>query len=240
MPDTNYPTHAVQTPSARSLSSATASQAPSRVNSTAPDPQPVKSQPAKQPRTVGGFVVDDEEEEDDNPMIRPKAVGSSGLLSVAGGPSHAPQRSVSQTPSNIPPPDVSIHKAAQDQGASGVFPNTATDTAPNAAPVVSDTGASSNGVAVKSESLPNGSTATAGQAKPSTVLPKARLPNDKIGILEDRIADDPRGDLDAWLGLISEYRRRNKFDEARAVYDRFFKVFPTAVRDPYSRLDAAY
>jgi len=225
--NTNYASDAAQTPS-----SVTASQIPSRVNSTAPDSQPVKPQPTKQPRTVGGFVVDDEEEEDDDPMLRPKAAGSSGLLSVAGGPSHTPQRSVSQTPSNIPPPDVSIHKAAQDQAASGVVPNTATtDTAtPNvAAAVPATTGASSSGVAVKSENLPNGSNAVAGETKPSTVLPKARLPNDRIGILEDRIADDPRGDLDAWLSLINEYRRRNKLDDARAVYERFFKVFPTAV-----------
>jgi hypothetical protein len=60
-------------------------------------------------------------------------------------------------------------------------------------------------------------------------LPKARLPHDTTGILEDRIKEDPRGDLDAWLALINEHRKRNKLDDARAVYDRFFKVFPQAV-----------
>ena len=62
-----------------------------------------------------------------------------------------------------------------------------------------------------------------------TTLPKARLPHDTTGILEDRIKEDPRGDLDAWLALIKEHRNRNKLDDARAVYERFFKVFPQAV-----------
>jgi cleavage stimulation factor subunit 3 len=63
----------------------------------------------------------------------------------------------------------------------------------------------------------------------STSLPKARLPHDTTGIIEDRIKEDPRGDLDAWLSLIKEHRNRNKLDDARAVYERFFKVFPQAV-----------
>jgi len=41
---------------------------------------------------------------------------------------------------------------------------------------------------------------------PAVNVPKARLPHDKIGILEDRIAEDPRGDTEAWLSLISEHR----------------------------------
>lgn len=62
-----------------------------------------------------------------------------------------------------------------------------------------------------------------------TLVPKARLPHDRTGLLEDRIKEDPRGDLDAWLSLINEHRKRNKLDDAREVYERFFKVFPTAV-----------
>ena len=63
----------------------------------------------------------------------------------------------------------------------------------------------------------------------ASILPKARLPHDKIGMLEDRIQEDPRGDMDAWLNLISEYRTRGKFTEACATYERFFLVFPAAV-----------
>lgn len=65
---------------------------------------------------------------------------------------------------------------------------------------------------------------------PPSSTPKARLPHDTIGILEDRIKEDPRGDMDAWLSLIGEYRKRGKLDEARSVYERFFAVFPAAVR----------
>ncbi|KAA8566719.1 hypothetical protein EYC84_009251 [Monilinia fructicola] len=59
-------------------------------------------------------------------------------------------------------------------------------------------------------------------------VPRARLPHDKIGMLEDRVKEDPRGDMEAWLSLIGEHRKRNKLDDARAVYERFLKVFPHA------------
>lgn len=64
---------------------------------------------------------------------------------------------------------------------------------------------------------------------PSVTLPKARLPHDKVGMLEDRIKEDPRGDIEAWLGLIEEHKKRNKLEDARACYERFFAVFPSAV-----------
>ena len=70
----------------------------------------------------------------------------------------------------------------------------------------------------------------------STTLPlsatRTRLPHDTIGILEDRIKDDERGDTEAWLSLISEFKTRGKIDEIRKVYDRFFAVFPHAVSSP--------
>ena len=63
----------------------------------------------------------------------------------------------------------------------------------------------------------------------SATLPRARLPHDKVGMLEDRIKEDPRGDIDAWISLITEHRKRGKLDDARKVYERFFVVFPSAV-----------
>ncbi|KAL8947943.1 MAG: hypothetical protein Q9222_005823 [Ikaeria aurantiellina] len=74
----------------------------------------------------------------------------------------------------------------------------------------------------------NTTTVSQKQTAPNTAIPKARLPHDRIGILEDRIQEDPRGDMDAWLSLIGEYRKRNKFQEVRATYNRFFVVFPAA------------
>ncbi|RYP61583.1 hypothetical protein DL770_009760 [Monosporascus sp. CRB-9-2] len=62
----------------------------------------------------------------------------------------------------------------------------------------------------------------------ATAASWVRPSTDHVGMLEDRIKDDPRGALDAWLDLIKEHRSRNKIDDARAVYERFFKVFPQA------------
>lgn len=181
-----------------------ASQAPSRTASAIPDQ---KTQ-AKPPRTMGGFVVDDEDDEDESPVA--KAAGAQGVKVSAPGSTHTPERSVSQTPVNALPSssNVPIHKAAQDQGVSGV-----SNGAQSALPA--DSAASVN---------PSSQTFAAAQPPSS----KARLPQDRIGILEDRIQEDTRGDLDAWLNLLGEYRRRDKLDEARAVYARFFKVFPHA------------
>lgn len=202
-----------------------------QTTSTTPsDSQPV-SRPAstvqKQPRTVGGFVVDDDDDEEETPFMKPPMATSNGLLNVSRRSTHTPQRSLSQTPSNtLPSSDVPIHSAAQDQSLSGVVPNGSTVSAPNAAAVPAEVGVPA----------PNGATAaphetnTVTEKKPSSPpATKARLPQDKVGIFEDRIAEDPRGDVEAWLGLINEHRKRNKLDDARAAYERFFKVFPTAV-----------
>lgn len=80
--------------------------------------------------------------------------------------------------------------------------------------------------------------ATQSAASPTTALPKARLPHDRIGILEDRLKEDPRGDLDAWLSLISEHRKRGKLEDARNAYERLFTVFPWAVSLIYHALSA--
>ena len=57
-------------------------------------------------------------------------------------------------------------------------------------------------------------------------------PVDYVANLEDRIKEDPRGAVNAWLDLIREHRSQNRIDEARAVYERFFKTFPQAVSSP--------
>ena len=60
-------------------------------------------------------------------------------------------------------------------------------------------------------------------------LPKPRLPHDTIGLLEDRIKEDSRGDIEAWMNLIEEHKKRGKYDDARAVYKRVLELFPSAV-----------
>jgi len=61
-------------------------------------------------------------------------------------------------------------------------------------------------------------------------LPKSRLAHDVVGILEDRIKEDPRGDMSAYLELIDELKSRNKQDEVRQAYEQYLSVFPMAVR----------
>ncbi|OTB02019.1 hypothetical protein M426DRAFT_25034 [Hypoxylon sp. CI-4A] len=62
----------------------------------------------------------------------------------------------------------------------------------------------------------------------ASAVARSRLPADVVGIFEDRIEEDPRGDLEAWLELIEEQKRRHNIEDARAVYERFLKVFPQA------------
>ncbi|CAZ83898.1 unnamed protein product [Tuber melanosporum] len=110
------------------------------------------------------------------------------------------------------------------------------DSAPHTLSVTTPTAGSNN-----NDSLPVSSTTPVNA--PSTAVPvqspvqkgnanvankRKRLPQDIVGQLEDRIAEDPRGDIDAWLALIEEHRKKGKFDDVRAVYERFFVVFPAA------------
>ena len=62
-------------------------------------------------------------------------------------------------------------------------------------------------------------------------LPKSRLAHDVVGILEDRIKDDPRGDTSAYIELIEEFKSRNKTEDVRRIYNQYLDVFPAAVGD---------
>ncbi|KAF2087203.1 Suf-domain-containing protein [Saccharata proteae CBS 121410] len=147
-------------------------------------------------------------------------------MNVAPGSSATPERSVSQTPVNaLPSSNVPIHKAAaQDQDVSVVLNGAKTAPAAQSA-LPADSNASVNPtptpVAAANGAIPPPPAA-------SEVTSRKRLSQDRVGMLEDRIAEDPRGDIDAWLSLISEHRRKDKLEDARAVYVRFFKVFPSA------------
>ncbi|OAA49650.1 CFIA complex component Rna14 [Metarhizium rileyi] len=49
-----------------------------------------------------------------------------------------------------------------------------------------------------------------------------------VVLLEARIQEDPRGDMDAWLNLMADHKRRGRLDELRLLYNRFLDVFPQA------------
>ncbi|KAH6721494.1 hypothetical protein BKA61DRAFT_159597 [Leptodontidium sp. MPI-SDFR-AT-0119] len=164
----------------------------------------------RKPKTVGGFIADDSDEEYDaaTPV---QAVG--GLQPAA---TNSSSRALSPSPlhNSVTPQDMPT--TPEDQGDSK-----ASQSSYNLPMNTSVTGATS-------VPAPAAQVLTSAAPAQDVSLPKARLPHDRVGILEDRIKEDPRGDLDAWLSLISEHRKRNKLDDARVVYERFFKVFPQA------------
>ncbi|KAK4100368.1 hypothetical protein N658DRAFT_101441 [Parathielavia hyrcaniae] len=51
---------------------------------------------------------------------------------------------------------------------------------------------------------------------------------DRISQLEERVRNDPRGAMDAWLALIAEHRSKNDTEQSRQIYERFLAVFPQA------------
>ncbi len=164
---------------------------------------------SRKQKTVGGFIADDSDEEYD--VTTPQT----GLQPAA---INTPNRTISPSPLQNSVSQQDLQTTPENQGDS-----MATQPA-KSLPV--------NPSAVGVPSVPAPATqvlTSAGPSVPGANVPKARLPHDRTGILEDRIKEDPRGDLDAWLSLINEHRKRNKLDEARAVYDRFFNVFPQAV-----------
>lgn len=156
--------------------------------------------------------------------------GSSSLLPVSDS-------SLSSSTNRVSANNVPIQNGVQEPKHSDSVQNGATDTVPNLAAVIPDTGASSHSDSTvkPSETLPapsvldTRSSTREEAATPISATPKARLPHDKIGILEDRIKEDPRGDLDAWQNLIYEHKKRGKLEDARNVYERFLVVFPSAV-----------
>lgn len=156
--------------------------------------------------------------------------GSSSLLPVSDSAMNVSTNHVSAD--NVP-----IQNGVQEQKHSENVQNGVTDTVPNLAAVIPDTGASSHSDSTvkPSATLPAPSAVDTRPstrekaATPISAAPKARLPHDKIGILEDRIKEDPRGDLDAWQNLINEHKKRGKLEDARNVYERFLVVFPSAV-----------
>ena len=237
-PAATYSPHSYQSASMPPESGANSPPAADTEGENGLQPQPTQTSAedsaapqSKRPRTVGGFV-DESEDEEEEPAVQPEEANAT--LNATGA-SETPQPSFTNSPKNtIPNPDVQLH-SAQDQAPASISASVAVN---EPAPSIA--------------SLPNGSTPVADATKPgapdvmtvasarpsvapatpapmSASLPKARLPQDRVGILEDRIAEDPRGDIEAWLSLIEEHRRRHKHDDARAVFERFLKVFPSSV-----------
>ena len=167
-----------------------------------------------------------------------KQLDGNGALDMNEPSSLAPVSSphLNASSSHVSANNVPIQNNVQEKSTSNVIQNGANDSISNVAAVISDAKASPHtDLASKSSEIPQAppvSEKTLPKQQPTTPTisaPKARLPHDRIGLLEDRIKDDPRGDLDAWLSLIEEHKKRAKLDDARNVYERFFSIFPFAV-----------
>ncbi|KAI9728344.1 MAG: mRNA 3'-end-processing protein rna14 [Chrysothrix sp. TS-e1954] len=186
----------------------------------------------EKPRTVGGFLVDDDEDDSGMPEQAVEADGPNGLLDVEDPSSNAPERSAIPSPPTTQTAqsngDVPEQANAQDHDPADFVPNGIADDVPLASvPTVDDS--KDLGAVESSKDVPAVQVPSAASPKENVKpLPRARLPQDKIGMLEDRIKEDPKGDLDAWMTLINEYKRRNKVDDVRATYNRFLEVFPTS------------
>lgn len=162
-------------------------------------------------KTVGGFIADESDEETDN--------------STPGQASNSLYPPASNIPKRAPSP---LQTSVSQQDLQGTPENQGDSTAVSNSSHTLSVNPSSAGL--PSVQAPATQVLTsAGTSAQGVSAPKARLPNDRTGILEDKIKEDPRGALDSWLALINEHKSRNKLDEARAVYERFFKVFPQAV-----------
>ena len=263
--DLSYDNSAYQDPSAQNVQSSDVSRDVANASVNANDsidintstPNPLsESKPynAKQPRIIGGFVIDDDDDDDDDgdgdgdggvdnrengDRLEAKTVveelgdvtgddktASTSLVASGRSTSRTPQSATVQEDTSTQvtlrertvPFDESVGIVNSDEV------NVTTATIPET--VASTESKTTANPQPSSVPLSRGPSA---QESLENSVPKARLPHDRVGILEDRIAEDPKGDIDAWLNLINEHRRRNKVDDARAVYERFLKIFPSAV-----------
>lgn len=184
---------------------------------------PVPSQ--AQPRTRGGFELDDDDDDEFNAAGQDDADVYDPAISFQVD--EQPSEYVDEVPldRNSKSPD-------QENGYSPLpvqaidSPAGISSTVPNPAPELRASTVTPAQNVMAAQNTPPSSRS---QVSVSAALPKSRLANDVVGILEDRIKDDPRGDIPAWLELIEELKSRNKTDEVRQTYNRFFEIFPLAV-----------
>ena len=208
---------------------------------SSPPPNVTHSTSAQpKPRIVGGFEVDDDPEDEEEAQDEKDELDvydpSAGLDFDTPTPADVPSN-------HIPNPLDRISQSPEQEIGITPAPVQATGS-PTDADFSSSTPAPGANVDLHA---PRGTTATPSHPAPdpphhispprpqvngsfASGLSKSRLAHDVVGILEDRIKDDLRGDTDAYLELIDEFKTRNKQEEVRRVYEDYLKVFPFAVR----------
>lgn len=171
------------------------------------------------PKLRGGFEIDDDGDAQDVTTTDAQDddfYGTATATEVNGSTAIGEQNALDRSPKS----------PAQENGITPVPAQAADSPADLPSSVIS------NSARLQSALATNG-TASEDPSSPAdtfSVLPKSRLAHDVVGMLEDRIKDDPRGDTAAWLELIEEYKSRNKDDEVRKTYERYLEIFPLAVR----------
>lgn len=185
-------------------------------------PKPVAPRP-----TIGGFIEDDDDDDDSEEEGAGQATKKVKLANGDALDVAASVKSSSQAPS-APLSHATVPNASAngDHLQSGNPPvNLSAPT-----PVTDDasTSALQNGDAGETSQPAQDSTLPDLHSAPLSTL-KVPLPHDIVGQLELRIRNDPIGDCEAWLELIKQHRLKERYDEARRAYDRFFQIFPTAV-----------
>jgi cleavage stimulation factor subunit 3 len=202
------------------------SQNPSPAQSSTPVPAAAESQPKT--RTIGGFEVDEDEDDEGDAEYEPPAVlGGEDVTAMPVTMSEDPSSGNAMQNTS---PDVSSHQAEQGP-ASGPVANSSYSPVPvpNIDPSSVPGQSHWSAQELQSATMQNSTVPT---SVPDSPASKGRLAHDRVGMLEDRIREDPRGDIPAWLELIAEHRGRSRLDSARETYERFLKLFPMAVSIP--------
>jgi cleavage stimulation factor subunit 3 len=202
------------------------SQNPSRAESQTSTPVPPSGNVAEpQTTTIGGFEVDNDEDDKGDADYEPPAVLGDENANDMTVPEDLSSGNAIQNTS----PDVS------SQAAQGPISGPDLNSSYSPAPVHNIDPSFASGQphwAAQDVQSAHMQTSTDPTPVPDSLSVNGRLPHDRVGILEDRIKEDPRGDIPAWLELIAEHRSRNRLDSARETYERFLKVFPQAVSLP--------
>lgn len=201
----------------------------SNVSSAAATPNLNSSESsAPAPRMRGGFEVDDDEEPEDVETGKDEVDvydPTAGFDVDALTPTAAVQTPLDRTTQSPEQENGTTPVPVQASGSlDGVSSSTLVTSLES--PAVSAAIPTQNLVEIQLQATPSRSDVNGSHAPP---VPRSRLSNDVIGILEDRIKDDPRGDTEAYLELIKELKSRNKENEVRKVYDDYLTVFPLDV-----------
>jgi cleavage stimulation factor subunit 3 len=183
--------------------------------------------PASAPRLRGGFEVDDDE---DNEDVDPGKDEVDVYDPTVGFDVDTP------TPAHIQTPlDRTAQSPERENGTTPVPVQSSGSPAGASSSILT---AGPGATSVSAEESAHALVESQAKAAPSqsdlngSVLPlvsKSRLAHDIVGILEDRIEEDPRGDTEAYLELINELKSRNKEAEVRKVYDNYLTKFPLDV-----------